>query len=183
MSETLTLRPAGGLAGLLSALQPREALGAPPPPDLDTIRADAWNQGVVAGQAAADAELAPLRDELTKVAAALHAACVIDVDGLRPLVAALVTHIAETVLMAELQGDPRQLLALVDAALAAVRPGMAATLHANPTTLAALRPHLPDIATVEEPGLAPDGFVVSGTDFVIEVGLAARLQEIMGEIA
>ncbi len=181
MSEIVTLRPAG-LAGLLTALQPRDAEAAPLP-DLDAIEKEAWNQGFVAGQAAAEAELAPLRLLMAEAAAALHAACVVDVDGLRPLVALLVKQISETVVMAQLHSDPKLLLALVEAALAAVRPGTAATLHANPATLAALRPHLPEIATAEDPALAPDGFVVSGTDFVIEVGLAARLLEIMGEIA
>lgn len=172
-----------GLAGLLSALQPRPPELAPPPPDLDAIRDAAWNRGVAEGHARAEAELAPLRLLMAEAAAALQAACRIDVDALRPLVAALVTQVAETVLMAELRGDPGILSALLDAALAAVRPGAAATLHCHPSMLAALRPHLPDITVAEDAGLATDGFVVAGTDFVIEVGLAARLQEIMGEIA
>jgi len=184
MNEMVTLRPRGsGLAGLLSALQPRAAAETPSPPDLAALREDAWNQGFVAGQTAAEADFAPLRLLMAEAAAALHAACVVDIDGLRPLVAMLVKQIAETVLMAELHSDPSQLMTLVAAALAAVRPGMVATLHANPATLAALRPHLPDIATAAEPDLGPNSFFVSGTDFVIEVGLSARLAEIMGEIA
>lgn len=172
-----------GLAGLLAAMLPRAPELAPPPPDLDAIRDAAWNQGMVEGHARAEAELAPLRLHMAEAAAALKAACRIDVDALRPLVAALVTQVAETVLMAELRGDSGILSALVDAALAAVRPGAVATLHAHPSTLAALRPHLPDIATAEDAGLTTDAFVVAGTDFVIEVGLTARLHEIMGEIA
>lgn len=181
MSEPALHRPAG-LAGLLSAMQPREA--APTPPiDVDAIRQGGWGEGFAAGQASASAELAPLRLALADAAAALHAACVIDGDALRPLLVTIIRQIAETVVMRELHLDPAVLVRLVDAALALVGPGEAATLRAHPATLATLRPHLPDLATAADPGLAADAFVVAGADFVVETGLSARLAEIIGEIA
>lgn len=171
-----------GLAGLLSAMQPREA--APTPPiDVDAIREGGWGEGFAAGQASASADLAPLRLCLVEAAAALHAACVIDGDALRPLLVTVIRQIAETVVMRELHVDPAVLVRLVDAALALVAPTEPATLRANPKTLAMLRAHLPDLATAEDPRLAVDSFVIAGTDFVIETGLSARLAEIIGEIA
>jgi flagellar biosynthesis/type III secretory pathway protein FliH len=182
MSDTTALRPSG-LAGLLSAMQPRPPETPAPPPDLDAIRDDGWHAGFAAGQASANAELAPLRLYLAEAAAALHAACQIDGDALRPLLITVIRDIAEAVVMGELSADPQLLTRLVDAALALVRPGEAVTLRAHPATLALLRPHLPDLATIEDPGLAPDCFAISGTDFVIETGLSARLAEIMGAVA
>jgi flagellar biosynthesis/type III secretory pathway protein FliH len=176
------LQRSAGLAGLLSAMQPR-ALAPPTPPDLDAIREGGWGEGFAAGQASANAELAPLRLYLAEAAAALHAACVIDGDALRPLLVTIIRQIAETVVMRELHLDPAVLVRLVDAALALVGPTEPATLRAHPATLAMLRAHLPDLATAEDPGLAADAFVVAGTDFVIETGLSARLAEIIGEIA
>jgi flagellar biosynthesis/type III secretory pathway protein FliH len=182
MSDAAALRPLG-LAGLLSAMQPRPPEPPPPPIDIDAIRDGGWHQGFAAGEAHAQAELAPLRLALAEAAAALQAACNIDGDRLRPLLADMIRQIAEAVVMGELRADTAVLARLVDAALALVRPGEAMTLRAHPSTLALLRPQLADIAVVEDPGLAPDAFAVTGTDFVIETGLSARLAEIMGAIA
>lgn len=183
MSEELTLHPAGGLAGLLAALQPRDQQPPPALPDLGEVREDGWNMGFAAGEASAAAALAPLRLHLAEAAAALHAACAIDRDALRPVLVTLIRQIAETVLMAELQHDNGVLVRLVDAALALVRPGEPVTLRAHPATLAMLRPHLPDLAIAEDPGLAGDAFIVAGPDFIVETGVMARLAEIIGEIA
>jgi flagellar biosynthesis/type III secretory pathway protein FliH len=182
MSDPVAFAPVG-LAGLLSSMQPRPPTEPLPPPDLDSIREGGWQDGFAAGQTSAEGELAPLRLGLAQAAEALHAACRIDGDRLRPLLAAVIREIAEAVVMGELSADPQVLTRLVDAALALVRPTEAVTLRAHPATLALLRPHLPDIAAVEDLGLAPDAFAVSGTDFVIETGLSARLADIMESIA
>lgn len=187
MSELL-LHPANGLAGLLDALQPRAAA---PPPDLDAIRAEThaagFAEGLVEGEASERAALAPLRAHLAEAAAALTAAAVIDADRLRPVLADAVRRLAEAVLAAELRQDPAVLLALAEAALAAIVPGQAATLLAHPVTLAALAPHLPfpaadcAIKTAADPALAPDRIIVSGADFIIDTSLSARLADILGE--
>ena len=182
MSEAVTLYPASGLAWLLSAMQPR-APEAAPPPDLDAIRTEGWEAGFAAGEASAEAALAPLRLYLAEAAAALHAACAIDRDALRPLLLILVRQLAEAVLLAELRADPAVLAALVTAGLAAVRPAEAATLRCHPDTLAALRPHLPDVAVAVDPGLPRDGFVIAGTDFVIDAALPARLDAVLEAMA
>ena len=182
MSDTAALRPLG-LAGLLSAMQPRPPEPPAPPVDIDAIRDGGWHDGFAAGEAHAQADLAPLRLALAEAAAALDAACQIDGDTLRPLLAGMIRQIAEAVVMGELRADPSVLARLVDAALVLVRPSEAMTLRAHPATLALMRPQLPDIALVEDPGLAPDAFVVAGADFVIETGLSARLAEIMGAIS
>ncbi len=183
----MMLEPASaGLAGLLSALQPRAAVPvppAPPPPDPDAIRAEAWDAGFAAGEASATAALAPLRQRLAEAAEALEAARQIDADTLRPLLLPLVRAVAEAVLHAELSAGAGVLQPLVTAALAAVRPGEAATLCAAPETLAALQPHLPAIATRADPALGPDQIRVIGNDFVIDAGLAARLAAITGAMA
>lgn len=187
MSELL-LRPANGrqagLAGLLDALQPRvEAVV--PPPDLDAIRAEARAAGHAAGlaegRASERAALAPLKAQLTAAGDALAAAAVVDAEALRAPLAALVRQLAEAVLLAELARDPAVLLALAEAALAAVVPGQAATLAAHPDTLAALAPMLPGVATAADAALAPDRITVSGPDFIIDTGLSMRLADILGE--
>jgi flagellar biosynthesis/type III secretory pathway protein FliH len=175
---------AAGLAGLLAALRPRaEPVDAPPPPDLDAIRAAGWDDGFTAGEAAATAALSPLRVQLAEAAAALDAACRIDVDALRPLFVTLIRQIAEAVLMAELGASAATLEPLVNAALTAVHAGEAPTLRAHPETLAALGPHLPDVATHADPGLARDAFSVCAPQFRIDVGLSARLAAVTGAMA
>lgn len=182
MSDAAALR-SPGLAGLLSSMQPRPPEPPPPPIDVDAIRAGGWHEGFAAGERHAQADLAPLRLALAQAAAALDAACRIDGDMLRPLLADVIRQIAEAVVMGELRADPEVLARLVDAALALVRPGEAMTLRAHPAMLALLRAQVTDITIVEDPRLAPDEFVIAGTDFVIETGLAARLAEIMGAVA
>ena len=85
--------------------------------------------------------------------------------------------------MSELRAGATVLLPLVEAAIAAVRPGMAATLAANPETLAMLLPHLPDIATAADAALAPGAFAVTGADFAIAVDLGQRLDDVMAGLA
>jgi flagellar assembly protein FliH len=179
MSEAAKL----GLAGLLAAMAPPPA--APPPPeiDLDGLHDAAWQQGFAAGAAQAETELAPLRLALAQAAEAFASACTIAVDPLRPVVMEVVRRIAETVVMAELRLDPSVLLRLIEAALAMVRPGEAMGLRVHPDMVERLRAWLPDIAIEADPAVAEDGFVVAGGDFVIEAGLAARLGDIMGELA
>lgn len=159
-------------------MQPHEA-PASPAIDIEAIHETAWNQGVEAGYQSAVAELAPLRLHLTEAAAALHSACRIDAAGLRPVVSELVRAVAEAVLMAELGSGASVLIPLVDAALAAVKPAEIPTLKAHPETLASLAPEFPDLLMAEDASLPKDGLVVAGLDFVIEVGLQARLSEIM----
>ena len=171
--------PVNGLAGLLSALQPRLV----PEIDLTALRAVAWDAGFVAGAAEAYTALAPSRAVLADAAAAFAAACRIDADSLRPLLLALVQRTCEAVLTAELRAGATVLRPLVDAALAAVGPGEAATLRAHPDTLAVLTLHMPDIAAVADAGLARGGFAVTGADFSIDVDLGQRLTEIVAGLA
>lgn len=189
MSE-VQLRPATGLAGLLGALQPRVEASLPPP-DLDAIRTEGHAAGFAQGVAEATtrerAALAPLQAQLATAAAALAAAAVIDAERLRPLVADVVRQLAQAVLMAELQHDPALLMALVDAALAALVPGQPAVLTAHPETLAAIAPHLlvaagaTGLTTAADAAFAADRITVSGHDFIIDTSLAARLADILGE--
>lgn len=171
-----------GLAGLLTSLRPRVVPDAPPP-DLDAIRQAGWQAGFAAGEAAAEARLAPLKAQLADAAAALDAACCIDIDTLRPLFASLVSEIAAAVLMAELGSGAAVLEPLVMVALAAVKPGEAAVFSAHPETLAALQLHLPAIATTGNAALARDAFAVTGPQFVITAGLADRLADIVAGLA
>lgn len=180
MSRPVTLQPASGLAGLLSALQPGAGASLP---DFDAVRAEAFAEGHAAGEAAAAAGVAPLRLHLAEAASALHEACRIDADTLRPVLMALVRQVAEAVLTAELRSGAAALEPLLTVALAAVRPGEAATLHAHPETLAMLRPHAPDLTLVGEPGMPRGSFKVSGTEFVIDAGLPARLDAVLAGLA
>ena len=175
MSEA---RPTYGLAGLLSALQPQPL----PDVDLAAVRAEAWDAGFVAGAAEADVALAPLRAALADAAAAFDAACRIDADALRPLLLALVRQVTQAVLMVELQAGAT-LLPLVEAALAAVRTGELASLRAHPDTLAAMAPHLPDLAITADVALAPGAFAISGAEFSIDVDLSQRLADIVADLA
>lgn len=171
-----------GLAGLLTSLRPRVVADAPPP-DLDAIRQAGWEAGFAAGEVVAEARVAPLKAQLADAAAALDAACCIDVDTLRPLFTALVSEIAAVVLMAELGSGAAVLEPLVTAALAAVKPGEAAVLVAHPETLAALLPHLPAIATTDNAALSRDSFAVTAPQFIITAGLADRLADIVAGLA
>lgn len=184
MSDSACATPFG-LAGLLSALQPRvePPPPPPPPPDLDAIHAAGWQQGFAAGEAAATAALAPLRQNLAGAATALEAACTIEIDRLRPLFVTLASDIAATVLMAETTTNDAVLLPLVEAALALVRIDEVPVLRAHPDTLAALQPHLPVLAVAADAGMARDEFAVTGPIFIIETGLSARLAEIVAGLA
>jgi flagellar biosynthesis/type III secretory pathway protein FliH len=173
---------AAGLAGLLTSLQPRVVPDAPLP-DLDAIRAAGWQAGFAAADAAAEARLAPVQAQFADAAAALDAACCIDVDALRPLFIALVHEIARAVLMAELGAGATVLEPLVIAALAAVKPHEAPTLEMHPETLAALQPYLPAIATAANAAMARDAFAVTGPQFVITAGLTDRLADIVAGLA
>ena len=155
----------------------------PPPPDLNAIHDTGWQAGFAAGEAAAQANLSPLRANLAMAAAALHAATQIETDTLRPLFATLVDRIATAVLMAELTTGAAALLPLVDASLAQVRIGEMATLCAHPDTLATLHGHLPALPTLADIDMAADAFRITGPTFVIETGLAARLAELVEGLA
>jgi flagellar biosynthesis/type III secretory pathway protein FliH len=173
---------ATGLAGLYSTMAPR-AEEPLPPPDLDAIHDAGWRAGFAAGEAAAHDRLAPLRASLAAAATALDGATQIDRDALRPLFVTLVNRIAAAVLMAELTTGAVALLPLVELALAQVRVGEAATLCGHPDTLAALQAHLPVLTTAADAGMARDAFRITGPTFVIETGLAARLAEIVEQLA
>jgi flagellar biosynthesis/type III secretory pathway protein FliH len=174
-----------GLAGLLTSLRPRVLPSEAPvaPPDLDAIRQAGWEAGFVAGEAAATAGLAPLREQLASAAAALDAACCINADDLRPLFTTLVHDTAGAVLQAELTVGGSLLAPLVDAALAAVRLGEAPVLSAHPDTLAALQAYLPDVATAADATCSRDGFSVSAPQFTIAASLADRLTDIVAGLA
>lgn len=171
-----------GLAAMLASMLPRMADVAAVV-DIEAERAVAFAEGEAAGAARAEAELAPLRLALAESAEALRAAAVIDVDALRPVLAGVIKAVAEAVVMAELRLDPSVVLRLIEAALALVRPGEVATLKVHPVMLERLRPYLPEMDVAADAALAMDQFTVSGGDFVIEAGLAARLAEIMEGVA
>ena len=171
-----------GLAGLLTALQPR--LDAPAAvPDFDAIRRDGSAAGFAAGEAAQVAALAPLRANLGAAAAALDAACVIDADRLRPVFAALVTQVAEAVLLAELTAGAAVLLPLVRAALDHVAVGEARVLRAHPETLALMRGYLPDVVVAADAEMERDEFAVTAPGFVIAAALGARLADVVRGLA
>lgn len=178
MSEAAKL----GLAGLLAAMAP-PAVESVPEVDLDGLHDRAWQAGFAAGAAQAETELAPLRLTLVEAAAAFTQACTIAVDPLRPLLMEVVRRIAETVVMAELRLDPTVLLRVIEAALAMVRPGESAALRVHPGMVERLRNWVPDVAIEADPAMAEDGFAVIGGDFVIEAGLATRLNDVMAALA
>jgi hypothetical protein len=182
MMAAARLPESAGLAGLLTSLRPRLGPDAPPP-DPDAVRRAGWEAGFAAGEAAAEARLLPLKAQLANAAAALDAACCIDVDALRPLFTVLVSEIATAVLMAELGAGAAVLAPLVAAALVAVKPGEAPTLVMHPETLATLQPHLPAIAATANAALPLDSFAVTGPQFVIAAGLADRLADIVSGLA
>lgn len=166
-------------------MQPRAELPEPVSlvPDLDAVRQYGWDAGFAAGEAAQMAALAPLRADMAAAAATFEAACVIDTDRLRPVFAALVTQVAEAVLMAELGAGAAVLLPLVDAALAQVAIGEAGVLRAHPETLAAVQAQLPDLAVAGDVDMARDEFAVTAPEFVIAAGLSARLADIVRGLA
>ena len=181
-----------GLARLLSSLLPAEA--RPPEPEIDVSvlleqaraqgRTDGFLAGETAGQAAALAELAPLRAALENAVAAARAVTAIDEAALRPLLGQRIEAVAKTVLMAELQGGRRVLAPLVEAALAEVAEGALPTLIAHPDTLALLGPELPPgLATAADPALPIGHVVVAGPDYRIDAGLAERLARIVKALA
>lgn len=170
-----------GLAGLLSALQPRPEAEAPAI-DIDALCAAAFADGLADGRGMVEAELLPLRGQVGAAVAAFEAACQVDVTALRPLVSELVRQLAEAVLLAELGRGAAVLMPLVEAGLAAVRPGAAATLHGHPATLTAIAAVLADVAVLADESLGLDEFRVSGADFIVDVSLRSRLNEIIGEM-
>lgn len=182
--RTLRMSSASNLALLLDRLQPVPAAeAAPPPPDLATIRAEAFAAGEAAAQAAAETALQPLRADLAAAAAALRDAAVIDMATLRPLLAALVRSVAEAVLATEIATRDDALLALAQTALAAIAPDEAAVLMAHPDTLARLAPHLPPLATRPDPDMAPGAIQVGGPTFRIDADLPERLTQILESVA
>ena len=166
-----------GLAGLLSALQPVAEM----PLDLEAIRAGGWADGFAAGEARAEAGLVPMRERMAAAVEGLEAACRVDVDRVRPVVLGLVRRLVEAVVQRELSLNDSVMDRLVESALEAVRPGEGAVLRGHPVTLAGLG--VLAIATEADAGMALDAVVVTGADFVIEVGLSARLAEIMEEMS
>jgi flagellar biosynthesis/type III secretory pathway protein FliH len=182
--------PAAGLARLLASLNPSPEPEVPPEPAIDyaALLAEARAEGEAAGRiageaegrAAAEAELVPLRHALIAATDAARAACVIDEDKLRPLLAQLVEAVAATVLMAELTAGRRALAPLVAAALAEVAEGALPTLSAHPDTLALISADLPPGLIARADAALPAGHVaIAGPDYRIEAGLAERLARLL----
>jgi flagellar biosynthesis/type III secretory pathway protein FliH len=179
-----------GLARLLASLNPQSEPEPAPEPAIDiaALLAEARSEGEAAGhragaaqgRAAAEAELAPLRDALIAATDAARAACAIDEDALRPLLAGLVETVAGTVLMAELTAGRRALAPLVSAALAEVAERALPTLSAHPDTLMLINPDLPPgLSTCADADLPPGHVAIAGPDYRIEAGLAERLARIL----
>jgi len=182
--------PAAGLARLLASLNPQPEPEPAPEPAIDiaALLAEARAEGEAAGRrageaqgrATAAAELAPLRSALIAATDAARAACALDEDRLRPLLAGLVEAVAGTVLMAELTAARRALAPLVAAALAEVAENALPTLSAHPDTLALINPDLPPgLATRADSTLPPGHVAIAGPDYRIEAGLAERLARIL----
>ncbi len=174
--------PAAGLAGLLSALQPRDP-EMEVSVDVAALCDAARLAGFAEGTARAEAELAPLRRHLAEAAEALEAACRIDPDRLRPLMMALVQKIVEAVLLAELGKGLGVLQPLVEAVLAAAGPLERASLRLHPETLAVLQPHLPHLRVIADASLDRDNIIVEAIDFVIDTSLSARLAQVLETLA
>lgn len=177
--------PVSSLALLLDRLQP--VVPAPevtePACDPAAIRAEAFAAGEAAGRAAAEAALLPLHADLEAAAAAFRNAAVIDGAALRPLLAALVRAVAEAVLASELAMRDDALLALAQAAFAAVMPDEAPLLTAHPDTLARLGPHLPPVAIRPDSGMPAGAVCVSGPTFRIDADIATRLAQSLEGLA
>lgn len=195
MSEPrLHAPPAGGLAGLLHALQPPppppSPPPSPPPPDPQLLRAAedkaladaAHARGLAEGRAGAEAALAPVIARLSAAAQAFEQACSIDADRLRGPLAALVRMLCERVLLAELAATPAALLPLAEAALAALGAGEPALLRASPALIALLNDHCADVLAhvqlAPDPEMA-DSLELSGPGFIIHSSLAHRLDDLL----
>jgi len=178
-----------GLAGLLASLHaapsPEPTFLPEPDPKMvraaedEVLRATAFAEGRAEGQAEAEAALAPALARLQEAASAFEAACRIDTEGLRPALAELVRGLCERVLMAELAASPAALLQLADAALAQLKPGEPAVLHAAPHVISTLNDHAADalggLQLEADPSLG-DVIRLTGPTFIIEAGLDARLE-------
>lgn len=168
-----------GLAVLLGRLQPGEVVAAPvvveAVRDVEAELAAAFAAGLAAGRE----DVLPEVDALRAAAAALRAACVVDVAGVTPVVAGLVRAVAERVLLAELKAGGDVLAPLVAAALGEVVPRAAAVVRAHPDALALVEGHLGGLESVADAGLGVGEFVVEGAEFVVPVGLMARLDAVM----
>lgn len=170
MSELLPDR--ARLASLFAAMSPAGS----PKIDIDAVAARAYADGVAAGRAEAAGELAPARTALAAARTAFDAAMTVEPERLRTAFVALVTALAEAVVMAELTLAPAVMGRLVDAALGAVAAG-AVTVRAHPLDAALLD----DV--VADPGLPRGTVVVDGADFLVRDGLRERLAAICEELA
>ena len=167
---------ASSLVSLYAAMAPAPAAAVV---DVDRILSEAYARGVADGEAAATAALAPDRSLLANLGAALTAATAIDIETLRQPFAALVTAVAEAVVMAELALSPAIIERLVEAALAsAVAEPATVRLHPDDITSADDCP----VRILADPELARGSVAVEGPAFVVYDGLAARLATLLASL-
>lgn len=179
MSEPLDGRT--GLATLFAAMLPPVPIAAPEPEpiDMEALAAEWHRRGFAEGEASADARLLPLRRTLVAAADAFDAATTIDPARLRTPFVAIVTALAEAVVMGELAVSP-VIGRLVDTALTAVdATGAAMRLH--PDDICRLGPA--PLPVTGDPTLPQGTVIVEGPDFVVRDGLAERLAAILADIA
>lgn len=170
----------------LAALFARPAAMVPdrivePAPAAQTLLDDAFARGHAEGLAAARADLLPVQELLDAGAVALRRAGDVDTAMLRTPFAALVTRLCVAVIGAELRLAPDHVLAMVDAALAAVVPDGAMVLRLNPLDAALLD----ETATALPLPVQPDAAVARGSlyidapHYVIADSFAARLDAVL----
>jgi len=150
-------------------------------PDLAAVAAQAFADGVAAARAEtadADAQRRALVAELERT---VVQAAAIDAAILRAPFAALVTHLAEAVVGAELRLSPEIVQRLVDGALARLGPDGATSLRLHPGDAAAFGGlgTLPVVIDADQPR---GSVIIDYPRMIVADGLPARLAAIVAAL-
>ena len=180
LEAMLAMRP----ASLAALFTPPQFEPAPVPaldirPDIAAITGDAEAMGFAAGHAAATAELLPLRQLLLQGAQKFDEACVIDINALRPAFRQLLQQTCEAVIAAELRLAPELLLAMIDAALAAIVVDGAALLRLHPDDLRRFETQQLPLAASADAQAAPGSVRIETPNFAVADSFAARLATLL----
>ncbi|MGI4881500.1 MAG: FliH/SctL family protein [Janthinobacterium lividum] len=170
-----------GLASLYAAMLPPPPEPEPEPAiDIEAIADEAYQAGLAAGTAQAEAAIEPERALLKTTTAALIAASVIEPDAVRGVFLNLVRALAEAAVAAELLVNPEVISRLVDAALLSVetRDGIIVRLHPDDVEVLVL-----DLPVVADATLGRGTVVIDGPSFVVRDSLDARLAVIVEALA
>ncbi len=178
-----------GLGTFYAAMQPIGRAAEPWADNAPEAAADAaaavaaaYTEGLAAGEAAAARALAGERELLHGLHAAVTAALTIDAATLQPAFVALVTALAEAVVMAELALSPAIVARLVEDALGSLVVDATLSVRLHPDDVAAAGDSCP-VPVVAAPELARGSIAVVGPDFVVLDGLAARLAATIATLA